>query len=132
MERSRGAAVEDQDVEDFVNAIHGREFMEAHGLSALADEAEMEDGPSSDTRKWTDVRLDRQVHEHTKTTVRELVYAVMRICAGSVNATTMDELIKAFNCSLPEAHGMPRCSTTPDGLFSDSISTHMHECTAGI
>jgi hypothetical protein len=115
MERSRGAADEDQDIEDLINDMQGREFMEAHGLSAPGDEADMEDGESCDTRKWTDEHLDRPVHEHTKTTVRELVYAVMRICAGSVKATTMDELIKAFNQALPEGHGMPRCGAKSSG-----------------
>jgi hypothetical protein len=110
MERPRGAADEVENIEDLVNNLCGAEFMEAHGLSAPADDAEMEDGASDDTRGWCDERLDCPVHEHTTTTVRELVYAVMRVCAGSVKATTMDELIKAFNCSLPEGHCMPRCA----------------------
>jgi ribosomal protein L12E/L44/L45/RPP1/RPP2 len=121
MERFRGASVEEQDIEDLINDMHGREFMEAHGLPAPADEADMEDGASCDTRKWTDEHLDCPVHEYTKTTVRELVYAVMRICAGSVKATTMDELIKAFNQALTEGHGMPRSSAKARGR---SVHTH--------
>jgi hypothetical protein len=38
-----------------------------------ADDAEMEDGASDDTRGWCDERLDCPVYEHTTTTVRELV-----------------------------------------------------------
>jgi hypothetical protein len=126
MERCRGAAVENQGIEEVGNNMHGLEFMEAHGLSAPADEADMEDGSSCVTRQWSDDRLDRPVHEHTKTTVREMVYAVMRICAGSVKATTMDELIKAFSRALPEDHGMPRYGAKPSGPLSDSTSTRMH------
>jgi hypothetical protein len=55
-----------------------------------------------------DQRLDAPVHAYIKVTVRELVYTVMKVCAGAVKATQMDEIIKTFKrIILHEGNDMP-------------------------
>jgi hypothetical protein len=103
----RGGETTEGEIEDAVNDIFGVDFLNANGLAIQEDEAEVEDPLNSQTGRWTDQRLDAPVHAYTKVTVRELVYTVMKVCAGAVKATQMDEIIKTFKRILPEGNDMP-------------------------
>jgi hypothetical protein len=94
-------------LEEVANDVFGTDFLEANGLGVLEDEAELEDPHCSQLGRWSDQRLDISVHAYTEVTVRELVYTVMKVSAGSVKATQMDEMIKTFKRALPDGNDMP-------------------------
>lgn len=115
--RARGGTAEfDGSIDDLVQLlaggdIDGAAFMAAHGVEYSEDEALLDmAGDGEDERRWSDAELDQPVHDHTDTTVRELVYTILKIAAGRVNKQTLDELIKAFAETLPPDHKMPRCA----------------------
>lgn len=103
----RGGDTQEAELEDVVNEVFGNDFMQANGLRVPEDEAEVEDPSCSQSARWSDQRLDTPVHSYTKVTVRELVYTLMKICAGAVKATQMDEIIKTFKRTLPDGNNMP-------------------------
>jgi hypothetical protein len=108
--RARGGGPgqeEERELEDLVNHIANRDFLEAHGLHEPVDEAEMEDAPHAPKTGWSDERLDLPLHAHTDVTVREFVYSVMSACTGTVRANTMDDIIKIIRRVLPGENNAP-------------------------
>jgi len=113
-DRMRGGDAEfDGSIEGLIHLVSGSDaaFMDAHGVPVFQDEAETEDATegAAQSTKWTNEILDSPVHQHTKTSVRQLVYSVLRIGAGSVRMQQMDELIKTFKATMPDENNMPGC-----------------------
>lgn len=125
-ERFRGGTTPEAELEDAVNDVFGVDFLKANGLSVPEDEAEVEDPACSRTGRWSDQRLDAPVHAYTKVTVRELVYTLMKICAGAVKATQMDEIIKSFKRTLPDGNDMPGYKVLPHLMLAHNSSYLPH------
>jgi hypothetical protein len=86
-------------------------FMRTHAAPEAIDDATTEDDPEGPGagNAWSEEKLNKPAHEHTTTTVKQVIYGLMKIAAGNIRKGPMDALIKLIKTAMPQPNRLPRC-----------------------